>query len=237
MRGLLRGEDVLYREGARERWIRLLHRERNYYNLDDPVPIYVAAHGPRALDLVGEVADGWVTANQPPERFADGFARIAEAARAAGRDDTKPYTTMVTTACILRKGESLQSQRVIDRVGPMALFLTQSAWETLHGGGGLGIRDDAAARDYDAYIEEYGAAPADRRYLDVHEGHMIYLKPGEERFVREEVIGGYLVGQAEEVVERVRAFEAAGVDNIALHVTGDARAFIEEFSSAVIARM
>ena len=41
VRGLLAGEDVLYREGKFERWIRLLSRDRRIgcINLDDPIPI------------------------------------------------------------------------------------------------------------------------------------------------------------------------------------------------------
>jgi Luciferase-like monooxygenase len=41
---------VLFREGQAERWIRLLHgdRARGFLNLDDPIPIHVAANGPKA---------------------------------------------------------------------------------------------------------------------------------------------------------------------------------------------
>ena len=51
VRALLRGEDALFREGEAERWIRLLHpeREHGFVNVEDPIPIYVAANGPRAV--------------------------------------------------------------------------------------------------------------------------------------------------------------------------------------------
>ena len=64
VRGLLAGEDVLFREGAAERWIRLLSRDRalGCVNLDDPIPIHIAANAPKALAAVGHVGDGWITA-------------------------------------------------------------------------------------------------------------------------------------------------------------------------------
>jgi len=46
-RKLLRGEEVMYREGKRERAIRFLHPNHGYINLKDPIPIHVAANGPR----------------------------------------------------------------------------------------------------------------------------------------------------------------------------------------------
>ena len=56
VRGLLAGEDVLLREGKSERWIRLLSRDRRarLVNLDDPIPIHVAANAPKALAAVGD---------------------------------------------------------------------------------------------------------------------------------------------------------------------------------------
>ena len=36
VRKLLKGEEVLYHEGKRERWIRLLHQDKGYINIKDP---------------------------------------------------------------------------------------------------------------------------------------------------------------------------------------------------------
>ena len=64
VRGLLDGEDVRYTDDVtgEERWIRLIHGHRSeFLNLDNYIPIYVAANGPRAMEVVGQVGDGWVT--------------------------------------------------------------------------------------------------------------------------------------------------------------------------------
>ena len=52
VKGLLAGEDVLFREGQRERWIRLIHSKSNsgrdeFFNIEDPIPVMLAANGPR----------------------------------------------------------------------------------------------------------------------------------------------------------------------------------------------
>ncbi len=248
VRGLLAGEDVLFREGKAERWIRLLSRERNLgcVNLDDPIPIHIAANAPKALAAVGDVGDGWITAALPPHGVRAGSDTIMNAARNAGRTfdgpDGRPYTTLLTTGCVLRPGESLGDERVVRRVGPVAVVGAHAIWESSRGGHGFGMSNDDVASAYDAYLEEYAArrgSPRDRRYLEAHEGHMMYLKPGEEAFVRPEMVQVLtLSGDAGAVRERVRALAGAGVDNLAVQVIpGLGRELIEEFGREVIGRV
>jgi len=256
VRGLLAGEDVLYREGACERWIRLLSRDRTLgcINLDDPIPIHIAANAPKAIAAVGEVGDGWITVAQDDAGIHAGSAAVVASARAHGRalardggavpdgGDGTPYTTMLTTGCILRPGEAITSERVVRRVGPVTVVGVHAIWESARGGHGFGLANDDLARAFDGYIEGYAAArgsSADRRYLDVHEGHMMYLKPGEEAFVIPEMIPVLsLTGTPDAVLERCRMLAAAGVDNLALQaIPGMGRELIEEFGRHVIARM
>jgi 5,10-methylenetetrahydromethanopterin reductase len=249
VRGLLAGEDVLHREGDAERWIRLLTTDRSIgcINLDDPIEIHVAANGPKARKLAGEIGDGWITAGGLPETLAPGGEAVRAAAQAAGRSfETSsglPFTTALSTGCILRDGEALDSKRVTDRVGAVSVVGVHAAWESAYGkGSNLGLENTATAKAYDEYIEKLAAergSPSDRRYLDVHEGHMIYLKPGEEAFVPTAALPVLsLVGSPEQVLERAREYADAGVDNLALQVIpGMARDLIDEFSEHVISKL
>jgi 5,10-methylenetetrahydromethanopterin reductase len=249
VRGLLAGEDVLYKEGKYERWIRLLTTDRavGCINLDDPIPIHIAANAPKAMASVGTTGDGWITVAQGPEGIRAGRESIAAVASENGRTfdgpGGAPHTTMLTTGCLLRDGETLDSDRVTKRVGPVVVVGAHAAWETKHGGGaGLGISDDPTADAYAEYIEAHAArrgSPADRRYLDVHEGHMIYLKEGEEKFVSQELIPLLsLTASAEEIRARARGLAAAGVDNLALQaMPGLGADLIDEFGREVIAKL
>jgi len=248
VRGLLAGEDVLYKEGKYERWIRLLTTDRRHgcINIDDPIPIHVAANAPKALAAVGEVGDGWITVAQDPAGIGRGAQAVTASAARCGRGfdgpGGRPYTTFLTVGCVLRDGEEPASRRVLDRVGPVVVVAAHAAWETAHDGVGLGVDDAAGAQAYGDYIEGLAArrnSPPDRRYLDVHEGHMMYLKEGEEAFVPEALIPLMtLTGRSDEVLEQVRALRDAGVDNLALQaMPGLGREMIEEFSEHVIAKL
>jgi alkanesulfonate monooxygenase SsuD/methylene tetrahydromethanopterin reductase-like flavin-dependent oxidoreductase (luciferase family) len=63
------------------------------------VPIYVAALRPKAIESIGELADGWMPTFWPYDRLNEGRALIEAGAKKAGRDPasitTAPFTTLL----------------------------------------------------------------------------------------------------------------------------------------------
>ncbi|MDO8431080.1 MAG: LLM class flavin-dependent oxidoreductase [Candidatus Binatus sp.] len=236
VRKLLRGEEVLYREGKRERWIRFLHQDHGYINLKDPIPIHIAADGEKALELAGEIGDGWMTVMADAARFRHKFDAVKKGAARAGRSVAKLPTTMLTTGCVLRDGESITSPRVIGRVGPVAIVMMHSLWEQSAVSAGL---QGPLLKLWERYRDDYVAnmkTPADRRYLEIHEGHLIYMRPGEEKFIDENLVGMTLTGRGEDIIARLKSLEAEGLKQIAIQVVNDGREMIEEFGREVIAK-
>ncbi|MBI3801036.1 MAG: LLM class flavin-dependent oxidoreductase [Deltaproteobacteria bacterium] len=236
-RALLRGEEVLYREGSRERPIKFLHQNHGYINLKDPIPIYLAANGPKALELTGELADGWITTLCDPASLQKNLSVVEKGAAKANRSVQDLPIVMLSAACVLRPGEPATSPRVMGRIGPFAVVALHALWERSAVASDL---PPALQQLYDRYNTEYVAklkTPADRRYLEVHEGHLIYLKPGEERYVDETLIRGFsLTGSGEEIIARLKALEAAGLQQIAIQVVNNGPEMIKEFSREVIAK-
>ena len=243
VKGLLAGEDVLFSDdvtGA-DRWIRLIHpNHEDFINITDPIPLYLAANGPRAMGVVGELGDGWVTAGGGPA-VAAGFPIIEQGAASVGRAYEKPYTVSLDGACVLRDGETISSPRVVQRVGPWAVVAAHTLWEMSHGrwGSHLPASDADTAGRYHQYISEYAEArgrPTDRLYLDVHEGHYSHLKEGEEQFVDPDRVRHGYIGSGPEIIEKVEAAEAHGINHIALaaHSPAGARELIADFAREVI---
>jgi alkanesulfonate monooxygenase SsuD/methylene tetrahydromethanopterin reductase-like flavin-dependent oxidoreductase (luciferase family) len=54
------------------------------------IGLWIGATGPRMLDLIGRLADGWIPSSSyvPPEKLPDMNGRIDDAAATAGRDPT-----------------------------------------------------------------------------------------------------------------------------------------------------
>jgi 5,10-methylenetetrahydromethanopterin reductase len=78
VRKFMAGEEAVFKGGRMQsEWIR------------GPVPLYVAADGPRALELAGEVADGVYFMGGPPALVKWKVERIYRGAERAGRDPSR----------------------------------------------------------------------------------------------------------------------------------------------------
>jgi len=70
----------------------------------DPVrpdlPVYLAALGPRMLQLAGRIADGVILNLMTPDQAADAAATVRNSARAAGRDPASVEIVCVVHSCL-----------------------------------------------------------------------------------------------------------------------------------------
>jgi alkanesulfonate monooxygenase SsuD/methylene tetrahydromethanopterin reductase-like flavin-dependent oxidoreductase (luciferase family) len=66
--------------------------------LRSSIPLYVAALRQKAIEQIGECADGWIPTFWPYDRLGEGRAWIATGAARAGRDATQIVTAPITTA-------------------------------------------------------------------------------------------------------------------------------------------
>jgi alkanesulfonate monooxygenase SsuD/methylene tetrahydromethanopterin reductase-like flavin-dependent oxidoreductase (luciferase family) len=92
--------------------------------------------------------------------------------------------------------------------------------------------------EYAAFIDQQRQRAGKNYYLELHDGHGLYLRPEEERFVTPEVIRATtMTASPEELCERIQALAAAGVKQIALlPAMGTFEDFVREFAEKVMAR-
>jgi len=239
VRKLLGGGAAEYREGDRRRTVRFFHQQLGFVNLHDRVPIYVAANQPKAMELAGEIGDGFITSRtNTVEGWRDTWQRVRGSAERHGRNPAELYTMLLTTAALMRPGESYDSPRIRSAAGPWTTVALHSLYE------GVTSVEQAPAplrpifNEYKAYMDDRMRGDA-RYYLTLHDGHGLYVRAGEERFVTAELIRHTtMTSPPEELCERIRALERAGVKQIAFIPThGEFDAFVHEFSERIIARV
>ncbi len=239
VRKLLGGGEAEYREGDRRRTVRFFHQQLGFVNLHDRVPIYVAANQPKAMELAGEIGDGFITSRtNTVEGWRDTWQRVRGSAERHGRNPAELYTMLLTTAALMRPGESYDSPRIRSAAGPWTTVALHSLYE------GVTSVEQAPAplrpifNEYKAYMDDRMRGDA-RYYLTLHDGHGLYVRAGEERFVTAELIRHTtMTSPPEELCERIRALERAGVKQIAFIPThGEFDAFVHEFSERIIARV
>ncbi len=221
VRALLDGREVDYTYRGRTRRIAFLHRDRRFVNVDDRVPMYVAATLPKALRSAGAYGDGWMTTTLDPEGYAAAMQEVKAGAKEVGRILPSDFhTACITSICVLRPGDRLTDERVINETGPMVTTTLHFTWENWRKHG----RKDALIPpffasiwdDYTRRVEGY-SLPENARFRQIHDGHATFLQPDERRFVTPETISATcVVGKPDDIAARIRELEKMGVGEVVL---------------------
>jgi 5,10-methylenetetrahydromethanopterin reductase len=232
-RALLDGKATRHEQDGQTRTIRFLHPEGGYINLRDRIPIWVGAGGPLSLKLAGRAADGVIMFgwNRVPG-LPDTLAAVRAAASAAGRDPAAIDSVLFVGVCVLRPGERHDSERVRRAVGP---FVTSP----LHAMADIG-RDPATVPGplgevYRKYLDRVAGLdlPPEERYLELHTGHLVFLRPWEEDLLTPEVLRTYaLVGTPDEIAAQVRRVREMGLGQLAVQPVPGDEGVIEDFWQA-----
>lgn len=234
-RGLLKRETVPYTEGERRRMIRFLNPDGGWINLDDEIPIFIAASGPRALELAGEIADGVILFGAVGDSLLEyTLGHVRRGAERGGRKLKDLYITLLTTSHVTKPGDDLESiqQAVGAYVTSQANIFALSAKDPADLP--ADIRDDIMQ-----FREAYRTpdTPIETRHLDLYSGYVNEFKAEHAAIVTEKMIRETtLAGTPDEIGARIAALEAAGVDQIAVHGGSRerTRTVIEEFADSVI---
>ncbi|MDX6253926.1 MAG: hypothetical protein QOJ11_260 [Frankiales bacterium] len=174
---------------------------------DSQLQVWMAAYGPKALALCGEVADGFILQLADPDIAAWTIASVREAASAAGRD---PLSVKICVAAPAYVGDDLAHQR------------DQCRWF----GGMVG---NHVADIVSRYGDAGGSIPsALTDYIKGREGYD-YAEHGKAgnthtAFVPDEIVDRFcILGPASAHVDKLRTLEALGVDQFALYLMHDQR--------------
>jgi probable F420-dependent oxidoreductase len=197
IRGLANGEEVDYK-GSRLRFP---------WSVGSTLEVWVAAYGPRALALTGEVADGFILQLADPDIVAWSIKAVREAAERAGRD---PASITICVAAPAYVGDDIAHQR------------DQCRWF----GGMVGNHVADIVGRYGADGASVPAALTD--YIEGRKGYD-YNQHGRAGnthadFVPDAVIDRFcLFGPPEVHVARLEELREIGVDQFAIYLQHDAK--------------
>jgi probable F420-dependent oxidoreductase len=189
------------------------------WNPHSRLDIYVAAYGPKALALTGEVGDGFILQLADLAVAEWSIKAVRDAAVAVGRD---PASVKICVAAPAYVGDDIAHQR------------EQSRWF----GGMVGNHvADIVAR----YGADGGPVPqaltdyiAGRQGYDYNEHGRVGNTHAD--FVPDEIVDRFCVlGTVDEHIEKLRALKALGVDQFAVYLQHDAKeATLQAYADKVI---
>ncbi|MER7751193.1 LLM class flavin-dependent oxidoreductase [Kitasatospora sp. NPDC097643] len=159
------------------------------------LPIYLAAVGPRNVELAGEIADGWIGNFCAPERLAENLDLLERGRRKAGRDLTGFDVLLSVPAVVAEDPETA--------AGPVRHYVSRFV--------SLGRRE---GNFYYRHLERLGygaeAALVQERFLAGDPAGAAAAVPFEflDRIA--------LLGPPRRIAERLREYEKAGVTTLAV---------------------
>ncbi|HEV8717370.1 MAG TPA: LLM class flavin-dependent oxidoreductase [Candidatus Binatia bacterium] len=239
VRELLHGGEVEYQYGEARRVIRFFHQDQGFVNTREAVPIHIAANAPKAMQLAGEIGDGFISSRTNSlAGWRDAWGRVCQGAEQAGKDPATLYTTLLTTACLLRPGESYESPRVKAEAGPWVTLALHALYERVQNPAAAPHAIRPLLSEYAPFVDRQRQRAGEHYYLELHDGHGLYLRPQEAHFVTPEAVQATTMSAPpEELLERLRALAAAGVKQVAfIPALGTFESFVREFSEKIIAR-
>lgn len=158
--------------------------------------LYVAAHGPRAIDVAARYGDGWLPASLAPKPFGSRLRLLRERAEAHGRDPASIRPALLLWAALAEtRADSLA---MLERpfIRAVALYSAPAAFErygAAHPTGGDYMPGDMTAAEALAAI---GRIPIE--------------------VARDTILSGSI----DDVSERLDAYEAAGCEHVIVYDIG-----------------
>jgi 5,10-methylenetetrahydromethanopterin reductase len=193
-------------------WERGIHPRRDW------VPVYLAAAGPRALDLAGALCDGVIFNEQTSDEFLrQAIPRVREAAMAAGRDPAGLTFVLQTRVTLVDTPEA--ERKAIDRgKNVLALVSTLPGMDRL-------VRSEGF--DVPALLDELRTTMGTRATLAAGGGFPALRRGGDLNAARvlipDELIRRLgVIGPLPVVRERLRVLGELGVTHVAVAPPPDA---------------
>jgi F420-dependent oxidoreductase-like protein len=161
------------------------------------IPIYLAAIGPKNLELTGEIADGWLAIFFAPEHAAELMAPLLAGRRRAGREGLDGFDVVPTVPVVV--GTDLEACAAPVRAYS-ALYLGGMGSREKNFYNQLAVRmgyDEAAARVQELYLARKHRDAADAVPLEF-------------------VDRTSLLGPRERIADRLHAYAEAGVTTLSV---------------------
>jgi alkanesulfonate monooxygenase SsuD/methylene tetrahydromethanopterin reductase-like flavin-dependent oxidoreductase (luciferase family) len=209
-----------------------------FLNVADPVPIYMAAMGPKGLAMAGRIADAVILGGITEPALIDRCRELVEAgAKSAGRSVNDVELAVTPSSYVTDREPTFDELR--DALGPKSLAPAKIYSRMAESIPGI-ARElvDEMSKVRDAAYRSDGQATEDprRRHLTAYRGYLTKLQPWQAPLITPRVLKATSVaGTVEQCAATVRTLEKHGIARVILSPRPqDVVATIERFGRDVI---
>lgn len=231
---LLAGETTEIEVEGLRRKVRLLNPEAGLINTRDPIELHMSAMGPKARRVCAKLKAGWLNFVANVNAGCADVRDMQAAWADAGHAPHTLYNTAFALGRILEEGEPYDSPKAIAQAGPVAAVVFHNLVEADERGSIL-PSDPRLAATLARYRELYESyEPEDARYLDLHAGHLIFVRDDERGLLTGDLIRDLsFTGTAGEIREKIAALREAGYHQLTVQIVEGHEDAIEDWAKVV----
>jgi 5,10-methylenetetrahydromethanopterin reductase len=232
VQALWRGETVQTEIEGKPRQIRFLSSDLGLTNTQDPMPLYIAATGPRARVLTAKLGAAWIDNVADVERGTAALEQMRTTWEQAGRDRSSLTAVAWIGGAVLDEGEPVDGPRGMALAAPRAAMLLHRAADAALAGYPAPV---AMLPEFAAAVEGYvamarGFEPKDAYYLANHVGHLMHVRPDERKFITAEMIcKTSFIGTERELKQRIAGLADAGFAQVVFSIPPGQEHAIEDW--------
>ena len=233
VQGLLRGETVEALLEGEKKKVRFLNPELGLIDISHEVPLHLSAFGPKARALTAKLGAGWAFFNGSNPLAISALRDMQATWRAAGRADSL-YANLFALGCVLQPGEPETSARAMAQAGPIAAVALHALVEQRAWGEAVSAPPpiDAALDAYSRLYERF--EPADARWLQLHRGHLMFVREEERPLLSAEIIKMLsFTGTSEDLRSRIEALRDAGYDQFTIQIVEGQEDALEDWAAVL----
>ncbi|MEM8661248.1 MAG: LLM class flavin-dependent oxidoreductase [Pseudomonadota bacterium] len=234
VQAMLRGETTEWLDSNVPHKVRFLEPELGLINIEDDIPLWFSAFGPKAQQLAADLHAGWLN-------FGIANAeRSLEAMRSlwskAGHDGTQLQSNLFFLGAVLSGDAKIDDARLMAQAAPLTSVMFHNMADE------AGSMDTAnldvgplsdRLQQYLKIHQQY--EPADARYLSNHKGHLMYVRPEETHITPELARATTLSGTRDELLAKLRSIRDAGYSQVTVQLVHGHETALEDWAEVFAA--
>jgi 5,10-methylenetetrahydromethanopterin reductase len=229
VQSLIRGETIEWDFEGKNRKIRFLNPDLGLINIEDEIPLWVSAFGPKGQKMTAELNAGWLNFGAG-DGAVQGISDMQLAWRKADRDSQRLNSVLFTMGSVMTGDSAVDDLKVMAEAGPYTAVICHGAADT------AGMFDSLKpegplAELLESYLEIHQAyEPADAKYLQNHRGHLMFVRPEETHLNPDIVRATSMSGTRNELVDEVGRLKDAGYSQLTIQLVHGHEEALEEWA-------
>jgi len=231
---LLAGSIVEWDFEDQHKKISFLNPELGLINLNDEIPLWFSAFGPRGRAVAAELGAGWLNFGVNEAEAALDDMRVTWQSSGSAAADLK--SNLFFLGAVLTGDDMQDEKRLMAQAAPLTAVMFHNFADEIGAMGGRNIPSGPLSNLISQYLETHDHyEPADARYLTNHRGHLMFVRPEETHLTPELVKATTMSGTRDELVDRLRSLKDAGYSQVTVQLVHQHEQAIEAWAEVFAA--